>query len=57
MMSLMMSDCLTDGSDVSEPEQTSEVYGDSVRAKEVQTHHHSVRHHLVNKVLRFRSWV
>lgn len=38
MMSLMMSDCLIDGSDVSEPEQQCGVCSDSLRAEEVQTH-------------------
>lgn len=42
-----MSDYLTDGGDVSEPEQPSEVYGDAVRAEEVRTHYRSVHHHLM----------
>lgn len=54
MMSLMMSDYLTDGGDVSEPEQPSEVYGDAVRAEEVRTHYRSVHHHLMIEI--FRGW-
>lgn len=43
-MSLMMSDYLTGGADVSEPDPLTELYGDPVRAKEVFIH-------LRNKVL------
>lgn len=44
-MSLMISDCLTDGGDVSDPGRPSEVYSDLVRAEEVQTHRHAVNQH------------
>lgn len=53
----MMSDCFTDGGDVSKQscdESVSEVCSDSVRAEEVQTQHYS-DHQLISKSFKIQE--